>query len=270
VIVGIHTPEFSFGTRPENVIRATKELGIVWPVLLDPDLKNWDAFGTNTWPHEYLFDATGKLIEEKSGEGEYEESELKIQQALRAAGVKADFPEPMKPVRSSDVPGARCYRASPEMYLGTDRGEIGNPEGYRPNQVMTFARTIAYLRDQWYLEGEWQIGHESVVSTAAPGEHSIWLNYRGNNVNIVLHPPLTGPGRMVLLLDNLPLPRNFAGRHVKFTDTGEAYVTVDYPRMYDLIDSPHWGSHLLEMRFQTPGTFAYSFTFGTECLPPQG
>jgi hypothetical protein len=52
---------------------------------------------------------------------------------------------------------------------------------------------------------------------------------------------------------------------VKFSPGGEAYVTVDYPRMYDLIDSPHWGHHVLELRFETPGTLAYSFTFGTVC-----
>jgi hypothetical protein len=270
VIVGIHTPESQFGTRPENVIRATKELGLTWPVLLDPELKNWDAFGTNTWPHEYLFDTTGKLIEEKSGEGNYEESELRIQAALRAAGVKADFPVPLKPVRGMDIPGAQCYPASPELYLGADRGEIGNAEGYRLNQTVNYARPAALRKDRWYLVGEWRIGHKSVETTPAPGDHSILLKYQGNNVNIVLHPPLTGPGRMVLLLDGWPLPRDFAGHHVKFTDTGEAYVTIDYPRMYDLIDSPHWGSHLLELQFQTPGTFAYSFTFGTECQAPRG
>jgi thiol-disulfide isomerase/thioredoxin len=268
VIVGIHTPEFAFGTRPENVIRATRELGITWPVLLDPEGKNWSAFGTNTWPHEYLFDASGKLIEEKSGEGNYQETELKIQKALRAAGVKGDFPTPWPPVRSLDVPGAQCYAQSPELYLGADRGEIGNPEGYRLNQKVSYARPTAPRLDHWYLVGEWRIGHESVETTPGPGEQAIVLDYQGNNVNIVLHPPLTGPGRMVLRLDGGPLPRDLAGRHVKFTDAGEAYVTVDYPRMYDLVDSPHWGRHLLEMQFQTPGTFAYSFTFGTECKPP--
>lgn len=42
---------------------------------------------------------------------------------------------------------------------------------------------------------------------------------------------------------------------------------MDYPRRYDLRDSPHGGEPVLERRFQTPGTCAYSLTFGTQCPP---
>ena len=45
VIVGVHTPEFAFERVPSNVERAVKQLGVKYPVALDPKFGTWNAFG---------------------------------------------------------------------------------------------------------------------------------------------------------------------------------------------------------------------------------
>ena len=124
-IVGVHTPEFAFSGESENVAQAVKRLGIDWPVVLDSRQAIWDRYGNDVWPRELLFDANGKLILDHSGEGDYPDTERRIQQALHARGAMANFPPPMDylPVDSYSKPGAVCYRHTPEMYLGNWRGD---------------------------------------------------------------------------------------------------------------------------------------------------
>jgi hypothetical protein len=44
VVVGVHTPEFSFEHEFEHVCQATTERGIDYPVALDNDYEVWSAF----------------------------------------------------------------------------------------------------------------------------------------------------------------------------------------------------------------------------------
>src|SRR5690349_14228590 len=44
VVVGAHTPEFSFEHDPELVRQAVEKRGIVYPVALDNDYAIWGAF----------------------------------------------------------------------------------------------------------------------------------------------------------------------------------------------------------------------------------
>ncbi len=60
-IVGIHTPE----TKAERDIEAVKKKAasekFEFPVLIDVDAKNWDAWGNSMWPTVYLIDKSGRL-----------------------------------------------------------------------------------------------------------------------------------------------------------------------------------------------------------------
>ena len=44
-IIGVHTPEFEFEKDINNVISATKQFGVEYPVVLDNDYKAWNAYG---------------------------------------------------------------------------------------------------------------------------------------------------------------------------------------------------------------------------------
>jgi len=49
-----------------------KELGITYPVLLDPDAKNWSRWAQQYWPTIYLIDKKGRVRYRWAGELEYD------------------------------------------------------------------------------------------------------------------------------------------------------------------------------------------------------
>ncbi len=77
-IVGIHTPEFAFEKKIENVREELKKYGIKFPVVLDNDYGTWNAYGNNYWPRKYLIDIDGYVVYDHIGEGGYKETEEKI------------------------------------------------------------------------------------------------------------------------------------------------------------------------------------------------
>ena len=61
VVIGIHTPESEAERDPANVAKRVKELGIAYPVLLDPDRQNWNRWQQRWWPAIYLIDKQGRV-----------------------------------------------------------------------------------------------------------------------------------------------------------------------------------------------------------------
>ncbi len=82
-VVGIHTPEFAFEHKKENVEEAAEEFGLKFPLVLDNDYATWNAYGNRYWPRKYLIDIDGNIVYDHIGEGGYEETEMKIQELLR-------------------------------------------------------------------------------------------------------------------------------------------------------------------------------------------
>ena len=56
-MVGVHSPEFDYEAVPANVRDYVGRNGITYPVLLDPDMRVWTAFGVRAWPTFILADA---------------------------------------------------------------------------------------------------------------------------------------------------------------------------------------------------------------------
>ena len=86
-IVGVHAPEFEFEKVTENVIEASAELGVVWPVAQDNDFSTWRSYNNRFWPAKYLIDANGLVRYRHFGEGAYDETEEQIRNLLTEAGV---------------------------------------------------------------------------------------------------------------------------------------------------------------------------------------
>jgi thiol-disulfide isomerase/thioredoxin len=82
IVIGVHTPEFSFEHDIEGVRRAIEERAIDYPVVVDNDYAIWNAFANRYWPALYFVDADGIIREQHFGEGRYETSERVIQQLL--------------------------------------------------------------------------------------------------------------------------------------------------------------------------------------------
>ena len=59
---------------------------IDYPVAIDNDYAVWRAFDNHYWPALYFADAQGRIRHHHFGEGEYQQSEMVIQQLLAEAG----------------------------------------------------------------------------------------------------------------------------------------------------------------------------------------
>lgn len=225
--IGVHSPEFSFAADSEAVESAVERLGIEYPIVVDSQYEIWKLYGNRVWPAKYLWDEKGKLVWFHFGEGEYEATELAIQKALRNLNPDVELKEPMGPVRDSDRPGARCLRPTPELYLGSERGQPPVPVE---------------------REGEWRVAGEFCESLE-PGTQ-LTVTYEAAGANIVLAPPETGSSDVDVLLD---------GKKLKT-------IKVDGPQMYELVDRPEHEQHKLTLRFHAKGTRAYAFTFTPGCV----
>ena len=81
VVLSIHTPEFDVERDVTNVRNYVTQHSITFPVALDPERVNWDAFANHYWPHFYLYDGTG-LRYDHIGEGNYRQTEDTIRVLL--------------------------------------------------------------------------------------------------------------------------------------------------------------------------------------------
>ena len=119
VVIGVHTPEFSFEHEVDLVRRATAERTIDYPVVVDNDYAIWSAFANHYWPALYFVDADGIIRDQHFGEGRYEYCERVIQRLLgverdrvsvEGTGVEAAADWDNLRTRG-DVSGARARRA---------------------------------------------------------------------------------------------------------------------------------------------------------------
>jgi len=68
-VVGVHSPKFEFEKNPDSVLSAVHRHGIEHPILNDPDMSTWRAYGVRAWPTLVLIDPIGEVVGTWSGEG---------------------------------------------------------------------------------------------------------------------------------------------------------------------------------------------------------
>jgi thiol-disulfide isomerase/thioredoxin len=251
VVIGVHTPEFSFEHELDRVRRATKERAIDYPVALDNDYEVWSAFDNHYWPALYFVDADGSIRDHHFGEGRYEQSERVIQRLL---GVERELVsiEGLGVEAEADWDHLR----TPETYLGYGRSEhFASPDG------AAFARRAYELPERlpfnhWALAGEWTIGRENVVLDQAGG--SIAFRFHARDAHLVLSPGAREPIPFRVLLDGEP-PGPSHG--VDVAEDGNGLLRdgrlYQLARQHDAVRE-----RTLEITFLEPGAEAYAFTFG--------
>jgi thiol-disulfide isomerase/thioredoxin len=241
VVVGVHAPEFGFEHDLGNVRRATGELDVGYPVVIDNDFTIWRAFENRYWPAAYLVDRDGRVRFHTFGEGAYEETERAIQQLLGVDG------EPVR-VDAGGLAEAADWDAlrSPETYVGYARGERRND-----------SRADGPALNHWALAGDWSVGEEAAALEEAGG--SMTYRFQARDLNLVLAPPASGaPVRFAVRLDGQP-PGDAHGLDVDESGDG----AVSEPRMYQLVRQPGAvAERVFEITFLGAGVRAYVFTFG--------
>jgi len=75
-LISVHTPETRWERDPATVAQTARQRGLVFPILIDNDEKNWDAYGIQSWPTTLLIDKQGRIRNRWEGELNFENSGL--------------------------------------------------------------------------------------------------------------------------------------------------------------------------------------------------
>ena len=232
VVVGVHTPEFSFEKDTDNVKNAIAQFNIHYPVVQDNDYSIWNSYNNEYWPAEYLINQKGEIVEEHFGEGNYTETEDTI---IKLLGMNAVASQP----ETNDNLGKI---GSPEMYFGTDRLQnltldqqpSATPKDYTLSQNLEL--------NNFSLGGTWEFLPDKIQLAGNTGK--IKLNFKSGKVFIVASSQ--NPATLVITVD---------GKEQKS-------VLVQASKLYTLFDSGDYVSHSIEIDITQPGFQAFTFTFG--------
>ena len=259
VVIGAHTPEFTFEGNADNVRRAARDMRVDYPIAIDSDYAIWRAFRNHYWPALYFADARGRIRHHQFGEGGYEQSERVIQQLLAEAG-SGSAGQGLVSVDAHGVEAAADWDTlqSPENYAGYERTEnFASPGGLVPGQRHGYAAPARLRLNQWALSGDWTAERQAVLLNTASGR--IAYRFHARDLHLVMGPAAPGASaRFGVLLDGQP-PGAAHGLDVDGQGTG----TVTEQRLYQLIRQPGpVTEHTFEITFLDPGVQAYVFTFG--------
>ena len=259
VVIGVHTPEFAFEAKTDNVKRAVRDLKITYPVAVDSDFAIWRAFFNQYWPAHYFIDAQGRMRHHHFGEGDYAESERVIQQLLAEAGNK-DVEKGVVSVSESGALAAadEANVKSPETYLGFMRAKnFASPETTVHEQDQLYSVPAGLELNQWALDGTWNIHDERAMLSAAGGK--IVYRFHARDLHLVLAPGDDGkPVRFRVTIDGQP-PGDDHGADIDAAGDG----TVTEQRLYQLVrQKGPVKDRTFQIEFLDPGVQAFAFTFG--------
>lgn len=259
VVIGAHTPEFSFEKQRENVENAVRELKVTYPIAIDSNYAIWRAFNNQYWPAQYLIDGKGRIRYHHFGEGDYAALERVIQELLKENGSTL-IDEGALNLSATGVEVAPDLEneRSPETYIGYRQAErFASPERLAQDSRKLYSPPARPTLNQWGLSGSWTVGEESAVPEAAGGK--IVFRFHARDLHLVLGPTKDGrPVRFKVTLDGMA-PGDNCGSDATPDGAGE----VREPRLYQLIrQKGRIQDRIFEIEFLDSGVHVLDFTFG--------
>jgi thiol-disulfide isomerase/thioredoxin len=259
VVIGVHTPEFSFEHEPMNVENAVRNLNVTFPVAIDSSYRIWRSFNNQYWPAQYLVDPKGRIRYHHFGEGDYGDIERVIQELLKENGA-TDLASDTTSVSAVGIEAAPDWTdgRSPETYIGYRQAQnFASPERVHKDSIQVFSAPAKPSLNQWGLSGSWNVNAESAVLQAVPGK--ILFRFHSRDLHLVLAPAKDAkPVRFVVRLDGAA-PGENCGVDAAPDGSGE----IREPRLYQLIrQKGPIVDRTFEIEFLDLGVHALDFTFG--------
>ena len=259
VVIGVHTPEFGFEHDLGNVRREVRDRHVDYPVAIDNDYAVWSAFDNHYWPALYFADAQGRIRHHHFGEGEYQQSEMVIQQLLAEAGSAGAGLE-MVSVEASgaEAPADWATLRTPETYAGFERTEnFASPGGAVPGKRHAYQVPAELRLNHWALSGDWTMEEQAATLNEADGQ--IAYRFHARDLHMVMGPASPeAPVRFRVLIDGQP-PGPAHGTDVD----DQGHGTMAEQRLHQLIRQPGpITDRTFEITFLDPDVQAFAFTFG--------
>ncbi len=261
VIVGVHSPEFEFEKKYENVLKAVNDYQITYPVAQDNNHATWAAYQNRFWPHKFLIDIDGYIRYDHIGEGAYEETEKMIQQLLNERMERLNKKDGIgheiaKPEDAADADFGKI--GTPEIYFGYqfDRGNLGY-YGLKPDSITDFIVPPNPYKNFVYLSGKWKYNADNMELIGDEGE--IFLIFEAKKVNIVAGSD-TGSDAYVYL-NNYPLDEKAKGADIIFEGNSSIAKVKEF-KLYNVASAENYDTHVLDMVVVGKGFKIYTFTFG--------
>jgi thiol-disulfide isomerase/thioredoxin len=259
VVIGVHTPEFPFEHDPANVRRAVSDMRIDYPVATDNDYAVWGAFANHYWPALYFADAQGRIRHHHFGEGEYQQSEMVIQQLVAEAGT-TDHDHQIVPVdaRGVEAPADWASLRSAENYTGYERTEnFASPGGAAPGKPHAYEVPAGLTLNHWALSGNWTMDEQAVTLNEAGGR--IACRFHARDLHLVMGPAAPGASARFQVRIDGQAPGAAHGADVDAEGNG----TLSGQRLHQLIrQAGPVTDRTFDITFPDPGAQVYAFTFG--------
>lgn len=127
-----------------------------------------------------------------------------------------------------------------QEFLGLDMATSNMPDQTPTTRLTpeTYLGSARAIPNSFSLSGQWTTGDEEIT---AGKDAVLELNFTASKVFLVMK----GQGQVKVFLDGVE----------------QQTITVDSDKLYQLIDLPSVGNHLLRLEF-SPGVSAFAFTFG--------
>ncbi|TAL63850.1 MAG: thioredoxin family protein, partial [Legionella sp.] len=239
-IIGVHSPEFDFEKKAENVQAAIKRYDIPYPVALDNSFVTWRLFSNHYWPAHYLINPQGLVVYEHFGEGDYDVMENNIRFLL---GIDQTQTKPnLKMVNDMADYFAQL---SPETYLGYVRADsVLSPYLIR-DKMAKYEYPKELKPNAWALKGEWLVASDKI--RAAKANAALQMHFQAGKVYAVMGNATDKPIVVHVLLN------------------GKAFkkpIKVDKYSLYEVLALPEASAGILQIISQAPGLEIYTLTFG--------
>src|SRR5262249_31451585 len=156
-------------------------------------------------------------------EGDYDETELKIQELLKDVSAKNSSSRQVAIEPDGfEIAADWQHLQSPENFLGYERTEgFASPDKVTSDKPVLYSLPGKLKLNQWALSGEWSLGKERVLSNNNGGK--IIYQFHARDLHLIMGPAKAGHSiKFRVLIDGKP-PGSAHGLDVD--DNGNGTVT---------------------------------------------
>ncbi len=272
-VVGLHMAQYTESAVTENIKQGIDVQQLSWPVWSDRLGKIKAQWNLTHLPRQILIDNTGQVVFEHQGEGDYQEIEAHIVDALEKLNPEFRPGKPTPYLLERDQPGQILWSVTPELYLGHGQGPLGNLRSLIKDQINRCEYNPVHVSPgHFYLSGPWRSETECLVSAGPryyPEDHLL-LVCQAADVYAVIRSSGRDPVKVYVFLDDKALESSAAGEQVEFDRERQSYVMAKQLRLVHVLKADPQSAHRLKFNPAGTGATFYGFYFRSQLRSGKG